>query len=71
MRRRKIRRRRKPIRRQTGGGIPGNTDTVPAMLTPGEYVIRADAVKAIEKKLGKGFLEELNHFDSRNRRKRR
>ena len=71
MRRRKIRRRRKPIRRQTGGGIPGNTDTVPAMLTPGEYVIRADAVEAIEKKLGKGFLEELNHFDSRNRRKRR
>ena len=71
MRRRKIRRRRKPIRRQTGGGIPGNTDTVPAMLTPGEYVIRADAVEAIEKKLGKGFLEELNHFDSRNRRKMR
>jgi len=69
MRKRKIRRRRKPIRRQTGGGIPGNTDIVPAMLTPGEFVIRKDAVKAIEEKFGKGFLEELNHFDARKRRK--
>lgn len=33
----------------SGGGIPGtgNKDTVPAMLTPGEYVINADAAKAI------------------------
>ena len=68
----KIKKKQKPkIRKQAGGGVPGNTDTVSAMLTPGEYVIRADAVKAIEKKLGKGFLEELNHFDSRKRRKRR
>jgi hypothetical protein len=57
------------IFRQAGGGIPGNTDTVPAMLTPGEFVIRRDAVKAIEEKFGKGFLEELNHFDARKRRK--
>lgn len=33
----------------TGGIVPGsgNGDTVPAMLTPGEFVIRKDAVKAI------------------------
>lgn len=39
----------KAIRRATGGPIPGygNTDSVPAWLTPGEYVIRKDAVKSI------------------------
>lgn len=42
----------------TGGGVPGygNTDTVPAMLTPGEYVIRKDAAQAI----GLGNLNALN-----------
>tara|TARA_R100000808_G_C2059145_1_gene91334 strand:+ start:278 stop:493 length:216 start_codon:yes stop_codon:yes gene_type:complete len=66
----RIKKRRKPVvRRRGGGGIPGDTDTVPAMLTPGEYVIRAEAVKAIEKQFGKGFLDKLNHFDARNRRK--
>jgi len=35
--------------RARGGGIftPRGTDTVPAMLTPGEYVIRKDAARAI------------------------
>ena len=69
MRRRKIRRRRRPIRRQIGGGIPGNTDTVEAMLTPGEYVIRKDAVDAIRQDLGDDFLDILNHYDSRKRRR--
>lgn len=37
------------IKRNRGGGVPGygNTDTVPAMLTPGEFVLRKDAVKRI------------------------
>jgi hypothetical protein len=34
----------------------GDTDTVPAMLTPGEYVIKKDRVKD----LGVGFLNALN-----------
>jgi hypothetical protein len=35
------------IRRNSGGGVPGsgNTDTVPAMLTPGEFVINKEATK--------------------------
>jgi len=35
------------LRRNSGGSIPGsgNTDTVPAMLTPGEFVINKDATK--------------------------
>lgn len=28
-----------------GGGVPGPTDTVPAMLTPGEFVVRAPAAQ--------------------------
>ena len=42
----------------TGGMVPGqgNGDTVPAWLTPGEYVIRKKAVKA----LGVPYLEQLN-----------
>lgn len=33
----------------TGGGVPGvgNTDTIPAMLTPGEFVMRKSAVASI------------------------
>ena len=33
------------LRRNSGGGVPGvgNTDTVPAMLTPGEFVINKEA----------------------------
>jgi hypothetical protein len=68
--RRRIRRRRRPIRRQVGGGIPGNTDTVEAMLTPGEYVIRKDAVDAIRQDFGDDFLDILNHYDARKRRTR-
>ncbi len=34
----------------------GNTDTVPAMLTPGEFVIKKDRVQ----ELGVGFLNALN-----------
>jgi len=48
-------------RRATGGPIPGtgNGDTVPAMLTPGEFVIRKDAAAAI----GMPMLERLNKAD--------
>ena len=48
-----------PIRRfATGGYVPGsgNRDTVPAMLTPGEFVIRKKAVE----KIGVGKLAALN-----------
>lgn len=47
--------------RASGGQIPGtgNGDTVPAMLTPGEYVIRKDAAAAI----GLPMLERLNKAD--------
>jgi len=42
----------------TGGFVPGvgNSDTVPAMLTPGEFVIRKSSVK----KLGAGTLAAMN-----------
>jgi len=35
------------LRRNAGGGVPGvgNTDTVPAMLTPGEFVVNKEATK--------------------------
>ncbi len=39
---------------------PRGTDTVPAMLTPGEYVLRKKAVDS----LGLGFLNNLNKFGS-------
>jgi TP901 family phage tail tape measure protein len=39
-----------------GGFIPKGTDTVPAMLTPGEYVVRRSAVE----KYGTEFLENVN-----------
>lgn len=49
------------------GGLPvginwqsRGTDTVPAMLTPGEYVLRKKAVDS----LGLGFLNNLNKFGS-------
>lgn len=47
-----------------GGQVPGvgNTDSVPAMLMPGEFVIRKSAVR----RLGTGFLELLNGVSSRN-----
>lgn len=47
------------IMKNAGGPIPGsgNTDTVPAMLTPGEFVIR----KEVAEKLGP-FLARLNAY---------
>jgi hypothetical protein len=59
-----------PIGFASGGFVPGqgNSDTVPAMLTPGEFVIRKKAVKAIgtdrlagmNKYAGGGIVEDLN-----------
>jgi hypothetical protein len=48
------------IYRAGGGSIfqPQGTDTVPAMLTPGEYVIRKDAVDAI----GVDTLNQINGY---------
>ncbi len=48
----------RPIRRARGGIVPGvgNGDTVPALLEPGEFVIRKSSVK----KLGAGSLQQLN-----------
>ncbi len=47
-----------PRRFATGGQVPGtgNQDTVPAMLTPGEFVVTKDATRSI----GTKFLERLN-----------
>ena len=70
MRRKTKKKCRPKIFRQAGGGIPGDTDTVEALLTPGEYVIRKDAVDAIREEFGDEFLEILNQYDSRKRRKR-
>ena len=47
------------LRRANGGGVPGvrsNSDTVRAMLTPGEYVVR----KAIVDRVGIENLEKFN-----------
>jgi len=46
------------LRRNTGGGVPGvgNTDTVPAMLTPGEFVVNK---KATSQNLG--LLKAINN----------
>ena len=43
-----------------GGSVPGtgNTDSVPAMLTPGEFVIRKSAVEAF----GAGNLSKINKY---------
>lgn len=43
-----------------GGSVPGtgNRDTVPAMLTPGEFVIRKSAVEAF----GVGNLKKINKY---------
>lgn len=55
------------IKRAAGGFVPGagNTDTVPAMLTPGEFVLR----KSVSERLGSSFLHNLNagglpHFNN-------
>lgn len=46
------------VYQNTGGSIfkPKGTDTVPAMLTPGEFVVKRDAVQ----KYGTGMLKEIN-----------
>ena len=48
--------------KEEGGPLfePQGTDTVPAMLTPGEFVIRKEAVDAI----GVDNLEEMNNTGS-------
>ena len=52
-------------KRNAGGIIPGsgNTDTVPAMLTPGEFVIRKEAVS----KIGITTLKKLNQAQGFNK----
>ena len=47
----------KPIYRAVGGAI--GSDTVPAMLSPGEFVQKASAVQSA----GLGVMEALNHGD--------
>ena len=49
-----------PIKRASGGFVPGigNGDTVPAMLTPGEFVIRKSAAQA----LGAETLHGINRY---------
>jgi len=52
-----------PIRRAQGGAVWGSgtatSDSIPAMLSNGEYVLRAAAVRT----LGLGTLNKLNHAD--------
>jgi TP901 family phage tail tape measure protein len=53
------------IRRNSGGGVPGsgNTDTVPAMLTPGEFVVNKQATKeniGLLKAINDGKTQGLN-----------
>jgi hypothetical protein len=48
----------KPVRRAAGGAI--GADTVPAMLTPGEYVLQPRAVESVSRLFGGGFLRALN-----------
>lgn len=50
------------VQYRAGGGSmfkPRGTDTVPAMLTPGEFVMRKRAVDA----LGTGFMAKINSLD--------
>ncbi len=49
-----------PIKRSRGGPVPGsgNGDTIPAMLEPGEFVLRKSAVNA----LGMGNVEKINKY---------
>lgn len=52
-----------PVYRSEGGSIwkSRGTDTVPAMLTEGEYVLRKQAVNS----LGLGLVQKLNHEGAR------
>jgi TP901 family phage tail tape measure protein len=52
-----------PVRRFARGGVvpgTGNGDTVPAMLEPGEFVIRKNAVNTI----GAGNLQRMNRYSN-------
>lgn len=53
------------LRFNTGGTVPGvgDTDSIPALLTPGEFVINKDAAK----KIGGRNLSRLNNIDKLNR----
>ena len=44
------------IKRASGGGVPSSSDTVPALLTPGEFVINKKAAQ----KIGAGNLNRMN-----------
>jgi hypothetical protein len=46
------------IGRRFAGG--GNVDTIPAMLTPGEYVVKPSAAQSLARMFGGGFLPALN-----------
>lgn len=48
--------------RNTGGTVPGtgDKDTVPAMLTPGEFVINKDAVKKFVSQFGPDAMYKMN-----------
>jgi hypothetical protein len=48
-----------PVKMRSGGVVPGsgNRDSVPALLTPGEYVMNKDAVSNI----GVGTLQQMNN----------
>jgi TP901 family phage tail tape measure protein len=47
-----------------GGGVNGpgtsTSDSIPALLSDGEWVIKADSVKKAEKEFGSSFLHDLN-----------
>jgi hypothetical protein len=47
----------------SGGIIPGtgNKDTIPVMVTPGEFVINKDAVSMWKKLFGKNFMKGINN----------
>ena len=47
---------KKPVGRNTGGKAPNGEDTVPAMLTPGEFVINRKSAQ----KIGYRNLEQMN-----------
>lgn len=52
----------------TGGSVPGagSRDTVPAMLTPGEFVLRKSAVAEMQRKFGPGIMDYFNNIDRYN-----
>jgi hypothetical protein len=51
-----------PVKKAAGGHVPGQGqgDTVPAMLTPGEFVLQKPAADALKAQHGPGVLDQLN-----------